>query len=195
MVTPSTSGVADSCTLCVCADVPLSVGILDPRASPTQLNTVEFLWDPSKRASAFIQVRGVGGETARWGVCGGGGLPAGGYTGGGLPTGGYTGGGLPTGGTWLGGLPAGGYTGGGCPLGGTQEGGCPLGVTQEGAAPGGVCPCWVSQTSPCRHCWALPSAGGRGLQGVVWSAHNQSLLAMGLGKGWECFRILCAVCL
>ncbi|CAD7679474.1 unnamed protein product [Nyctereutes procyonoides] len=28
---------------------------LDPRASPTQLNAVEFLWDPSKRASAFIQ--------------------------------------------------------------------------------------------------------------------------------------------
>lgn len=42
--------------MCVCADVPLSVGILDPRASPTQLNAVEFLWDPAKRASAFIQV-------------------------------------------------------------------------------------------------------------------------------------------
>ncbi|PIO39449.1 hypothetical protein AB205_0056070, partial [Aquarana catesbeiana] len=36
-------------------DIPLSVGILDPRASPTQLNTVEFLWDPSKRVSANIQ--------------------------------------------------------------------------------------------------------------------------------------------
>lgn len=55
---PSALGVTDSCTLCVCADIPLSVGILDPRASPTQLNAVEFLWDPSKRASAFIQVRG-----------------------------------------------------------------------------------------------------------------------------------------
>lgn len=42
--------------VCVCTDIPLSVGILDPRASPTQLNAVEFLWDPSKRASAFIQV-------------------------------------------------------------------------------------------------------------------------------------------
>uniref|UniRef100_A0A8C0U6X8 Transcription factor CP2 like 1 n=1 Tax=Cyanistes caeruleus TaxID=156563 RepID=A0A8C0U6X8_CYACU len=40
-------------------DIPLSVGILDPRASPTQLNTVEFLWDPSKRASAFIQPKGA----------------------------------------------------------------------------------------------------------------------------------------
>ncbi|XP_073663902.1 transcription factor CP2-like protein 1 isoform X5 [Tursiops truncatus] len=40
-------------------DIPLSVGILDPRASPTQLNAVEFLWDPSKRASAFIQPKGA----------------------------------------------------------------------------------------------------------------------------------------
>ncbi|KAF2988597.1 hypothetical protein EK904_007348 [Melospiza melodia maxima] len=43
-------------------DIPLSVGILDPRASPTQLNTVEFLWDPSKRASAFIQVHCISTE-------------------------------------------------------------------------------------------------------------------------------------
>lgn len=34
----------------------MSVGIIDPRANPTQLNTVEFLWDPSKRTSVFIQV-------------------------------------------------------------------------------------------------------------------------------------------
>ncbi|XP_054334712.1 transcription factor CP2-like protein 1 isoform X2 [Pongo pygmaeus] len=40
-------------------DIPLSVGILDPRASPTQLNAVEFLWDPAKRASAFIQPKGA----------------------------------------------------------------------------------------------------------------------------------------
>uniref|UniRef100_A0A8C9EYN9 Transcription factor CP2 like 1 n=1 Tax=Pavo cristatus TaxID=9049 RepID=A0A8C9EYN9_PAVCR len=40
----------------------MSVGILDPRASPTQLNTVEFLWDPSKRASAFIQVHCISTE-------------------------------------------------------------------------------------------------------------------------------------
>nr|XP_013798693.1 PREDICTED: POU domain, class 6, transcription factor 1 [Apteryx mantelli mantelli] len=37
-------------------DIPMSVGIIDPRANPTQLNTVEFLWDPSKRTSVFIQV-------------------------------------------------------------------------------------------------------------------------------------------
>ncbi|KAM9305184.1 transcription factor CP2-like protein 1 isoform 2-T2 [Gastrophryne carolinensis] len=43
-------------------DVPLSVGILDPRASPTQLNTVEFLWDPSKRSSVFIQVHCISTE-------------------------------------------------------------------------------------------------------------------------------------
>ncbi|XP_031749405.1 transcription factor CP2-like protein 1 [Xenopus tropicalis] len=43
-------------------DIPLSVGILDPRASPTQLNTVEFLWDPSKRTSAFIQVHCISTE-------------------------------------------------------------------------------------------------------------------------------------
>lgn len=38
------------------SDIPMSVGIVDPRANPTQLNTVEFLWDPSKRTSVFIQV-------------------------------------------------------------------------------------------------------------------------------------------
>lgn len=37
----------------------MSVGIIDPRANPTQLNTVEFLWDPSKRTSVFIQVFSV----------------------------------------------------------------------------------------------------------------------------------------
>ncbi|KAI2649584.1 Transcription factor CP2 [Labeo rohita] len=36
-------------------DIPMSVGVVDPRANPTQLNTVEFLWDPSKRTSVFIQ--------------------------------------------------------------------------------------------------------------------------------------------
>ncbi|XP_043930978.1 transcription factor CP2-like protein 1 [Protopterus annectens] len=43
-------------------DIPLSVGILDPRANPTQLNAVEFLWDPTKRASAFIQVHCISTE-------------------------------------------------------------------------------------------------------------------------------------
>ncbi|KAG8430633.1 hypothetical protein GDO86_020245 [Hymenochirus boettgeri] len=41
---------------------PLSVGILDPRSSPTQLNTVEFLWDPSKRSASFIQVHCISTE-------------------------------------------------------------------------------------------------------------------------------------
>lgn len=58
----------------MCTDIPLSVGILDPRASPTQLNAVEFLWDPSKRASAFIQVSGrelaLGGEAGALGSIG-----------------------------------------------------------------------------------------------------------------------------
>uniref|UniRef100_A0A8C5WF64 Transcription factor CP2 like 1 n=1 Tax=Leptobrachium leishanense TaxID=445787 RepID=A0A8C5WF64_9ANUR len=43
-------------------DVPLSVGVLDHKASSTQLNTVEFLWDPSKRSSAFIQVHCISTE-------------------------------------------------------------------------------------------------------------------------------------
>ncbi|KAM3917860.1 transcription factor CP2-like protein 1 [Leptodactylus fuscus] len=43
-------------------DIPLSVGISDPRSSPTQLNTVEFLWDPSKRTSVFIQVNCISTE-------------------------------------------------------------------------------------------------------------------------------------
>nr|XP_061802468.1 transcription factor CP2 isoform X4 [Nerophis lumbriciformis] len=40
-------------------DIPMSVGIIDPRANPTQLNTVEFLWEPSKRTSVFIQPKGA----------------------------------------------------------------------------------------------------------------------------------------
>ncbi|XP_062366938.1 alpha-globin transcription factor CP2 isoform X4 [Cinclus cinclus] len=40
-------------------DIPMSVGIIDPRANPTQLNTVEFLWDPAKRTSVFIQPKGA----------------------------------------------------------------------------------------------------------------------------------------
>ncbi|XP_036992854.2 alpha-globin transcription factor CP2 isoform X2 [Artibeus jamaicensis] len=43
-------------------DIPLSVGIIDPRANPNQLNTVEFLWDPSKRTSVFIQVHCISTE-------------------------------------------------------------------------------------------------------------------------------------
>uniref|UniRef100_A0A3Q3M8L4 Transcription factor CP2-like 1 n=1 Tax=Labrus bergylta TaxID=56723 RepID=A0A3Q3M8L4_9LABR len=37
-------------------DIPLSVGIMEPRSHPMHLNTIEFLWDPVKNASVFIQV-------------------------------------------------------------------------------------------------------------------------------------------
>ncbi|XP_043544830.1 upstream-binding protein 1-like isoform X5 [Chiloscyllium plagiosum] len=40
-------------------DIPMSVGIIDPRTNPAQLNTIEFLWDPAKRTSAFIQPKGA----------------------------------------------------------------------------------------------------------------------------------------
>ncbi|XP_067843225.1 transcription factor CP2-like protein 1 isoform X2 [Heptranchias perlo] len=43
-------------------DIPLSVGILDPRANPMQLNTIEFLWDPAKRTSVFVQVHCISTE-------------------------------------------------------------------------------------------------------------------------------------
>ncbi|NWI51254.1 TFCP2 factor, partial [Calyptomena viridis] len=47
---------------CSPKDIPMSVGIIDPRANPTQLNTVEFLWDPTKRTSVFIQVHCISTE-------------------------------------------------------------------------------------------------------------------------------------
>ncbi|KAM3861757.1 transcription factor CP2-like protein 1 [Diretmus argenteus] len=43
-------------------DIPLSVGIAEPRAHPLQLNTIEFLWDPVKNASVFIQVNCISTE-------------------------------------------------------------------------------------------------------------------------------------
>uniref|UniRef100_A0A8C9CV66 Grh/CP2 DB domain-containing protein n=1 Tax=Phocoena sinus TaxID=42100 RepID=A0A8C9CV66_PHOSS len=43
-------------------DIPMSVGIIDPRASPNQPNTVEFLWDPARRTSVFIQVHCISTE-------------------------------------------------------------------------------------------------------------------------------------
>uniref|UniRef100_UPI00398EEDC5 transcription factor CP2-like protein 1 n=1 Tax=Pristiophorus japonicus TaxID=55135 RepID=UPI00398EEDC5 len=43
-------------------DIPLSVGILEPRANPMQLNTIEFLWDPAKRTSVFVQVHCISTE-------------------------------------------------------------------------------------------------------------------------------------
>uniref|UniRef100_A0A8C3ALY6 Transcription factor CP2-like 1 n=1 Tax=Cyclopterus lumpus TaxID=8103 RepID=A0A8C3ALY6_CYCLU len=43
-------------------DLPLSVGILEPRTHPLHLNTIEFLWDPVKNASVFIQVNCISTE-------------------------------------------------------------------------------------------------------------------------------------
>ncbi|CAG11207.1 unnamed protein product, partial [Tetraodon nigroviridis] len=43
-------------------DIPLSVGILEPCSHPLHLNTVEFLWDPAKSASVFIQVNCISTE-------------------------------------------------------------------------------------------------------------------------------------
>ncbi|XP_077315596.1 transcription factor CP2-like protein 1 isoform X1 [Lithobates pipiens] len=43
-------------------DVPLSVGVIDPVAHPGTLNIIEFLWDPSKRTSVFIQVHCISTE-------------------------------------------------------------------------------------------------------------------------------------
>lgn len=42
-----------------CSDIPLSVGVTEPRVHPLQLNTIEFLWDPVKNATVFIQVAPV----------------------------------------------------------------------------------------------------------------------------------------
>ncbi|XP_030351013.1 upstream-binding protein 1 isoform X10 [Strigops habroptila] len=36
-------------------DIPMSVGVIDIKTNPSQLNAVEFLWDPTKCTSAFIQ--------------------------------------------------------------------------------------------------------------------------------------------
>ncbi|KAG9329214.1 hypothetical protein JZ751_004699 [Albula glossodonta] len=43
-------------------DIPMSVGIIDPKTNPSQLNAVEFLWDLSKRTSAFVQVHCISTE-------------------------------------------------------------------------------------------------------------------------------------
>lgn len=48
-----------SSNICVClceADIPMSVGIVEPKTHPSQLNAAEFLWDINKRASVFVQV-------------------------------------------------------------------------------------------------------------------------------------------
>uniref|UniRef100_A0A8D0ALY0 Transcription factor CP2-like 1 n=1 Tax=Sander lucioperca TaxID=283035 RepID=A0A8D0ALY0_SANLU len=43
-------------------DIPLSVGLVEPRSHPLHLNTIEFLWDPVKNASVFIQVNCISTE-------------------------------------------------------------------------------------------------------------------------------------
>ncbi|XP_069070478.1 upstream-binding protein 1 isoform X2 [Pleurodeles waltl] len=43
-------------------DILMCVGIIEPRTHSGQLNAVEFLWDPSKRSSAFIQVHCISTE-------------------------------------------------------------------------------------------------------------------------------------
>ncbi|XP_043910988.1 transcription factor CP2-like protein 1 isoform X1 [Protopterus annectens] len=43
-------------------DIPLSVGIIEPRMNSTMLNTIEFLWDPAKRTSVFVQVHCISTE-------------------------------------------------------------------------------------------------------------------------------------
>ncbi|KAL0586303.1 Upstream-binding protein 1 [Plecturocebus cupreus] len=43
-------------------DIPMSVGIIDTRTNPSQLNAVGFLWAPAKCTSAFIQVHCISTE-------------------------------------------------------------------------------------------------------------------------------------
>ncbi|XP_043074410.1 upstream-binding protein 1 isoform X1 [Puntigrus tetrazona] len=43
-------------------DIPMSVGITEPRTHSSQLNAAEFLWDLSKRASVFVQVHCISTE-------------------------------------------------------------------------------------------------------------------------------------
>ncbi|XP_075415759.1 transcription factor CP2-like protein 1 [Tenrec ecaudatus] len=43
-------------------DVPLSVGVMEPQVLPSQLNTVEFYWDPTKKTSLFLQVHCISTE-------------------------------------------------------------------------------------------------------------------------------------
>lgn len=43
-------------------DIPMSVGIVEPKKNPSQLNAAEFLWDLNKRASVFVQVHCISTE-------------------------------------------------------------------------------------------------------------------------------------
>uniref|UniRef100_A0A8W4FQN0 Grh/CP2 DB domain-containing protein n=1 Tax=Sus scrofa TaxID=9823 RepID=A0A8W4FQN0_PIG len=53
-------------------DVPLSVGVIEPQVLPSQLNSVEFYWDPTKRTSLFLQVSLKLGHRGGWKSDGGG---------------------------------------------------------------------------------------------------------------------------
>ncbi|XP_018553054.1 upstream-binding protein 1 isoform X5 [Lates calcarifer] len=43
-------------------DIPMSVGIVEPKTHPSQLNAAEFLWDMDKRTSVFVQVHCISTE-------------------------------------------------------------------------------------------------------------------------------------
>ncbi|XP_061753129.1 upstream-binding protein 1 isoform X2 [Nerophis ophidion] len=43
-------------------DIPMSVGIVEPKTHLSQLNAAEFLWDLNKRASVFVQVHCISTE-------------------------------------------------------------------------------------------------------------------------------------
>ncbi|KAM6899335.1 upstream-binding protein 1 isoform 2-T2 [Xenentodon cancila] len=43
-------------------DIPMSVGIVEPKTHPSQLNAAEFLWDVNKRTSVFVQVHCISTE-------------------------------------------------------------------------------------------------------------------------------------
>ncbi|XP_036000976.1 upstream-binding protein 1 isoform X2 [Fundulus heteroclitus] len=43
-------------------DIPMSVGIIEPKTHPSQLNAAEFLWDLNKRTSVFVQVHCISTE-------------------------------------------------------------------------------------------------------------------------------------
>ncbi|XP_071396853.1 upstream-binding protein 1 isoform X2 [Centroberyx affinis] len=43
-------------------DIPMSVGVVEPKTNSSQLNAAEFLWDINKRASVFVQVHCISTE-------------------------------------------------------------------------------------------------------------------------------------
>uniref|UniRef100_A0A8C9DIY3 Grh/CP2 DB domain-containing protein n=1 Tax=Prolemur simus TaxID=1328070 RepID=A0A8C9DIY3_PROSS len=40
----------------------MSVGVIEPQVLPSQLNTVEFHWDPTKKTSLFLQIHCISTE-------------------------------------------------------------------------------------------------------------------------------------